>query len=408
MAPSIDLHPIEQNRGPPGQPDITYEPDYKKYLARRDHRLANDPETKDTALPDGWPNSFTGPQVWTNEQYTSPDTWTYVLTTEDQREVIDAVSSLRGMNFATSSGQLDKSKISKATFVLPQLGPRLIALANDVQNGKGFVNIRDVPGVKDFHSSDRAAEDVVIAYIGITSYFGELRGQQGKNKMLSHIVDVSFSQKGNITSPAGTSIPQVFHTDAVVDMISLFCISSAKEGGKSKISSIGNAYNELAKIRPDLIRTLASPWVLERRYGADQVKSYSRPIMNYYKGKLTTTYARRAFTGFGDFPRSSNLPPITEAQAEALDALHYTAEKHAVEMDLQPGDIQIINNYVVFHARDGYVDGDDPTSKRWLMRLWLHDPNTSHELPPSLQPEFDNLFKLDPAEEQLFPLSYTF
>lgn len=46
--------------------------------------------------------------------------------------------------------------------------------------------------------------------------------------------------------------------------------------------------------------------------------------------RLIIQYTRRSFTGYWGLPRSSNIPPITEAQTEALDALHYTAEKYAV------------------------------------------------------------------------------
>jgi hypothetical protein len=67
-------------------------------------------------------------------------------------------------------------------------------------------------------------------------------------------------------------------------------------------------------------------------------------------------YARRTFTGYGGLPRSADIPPITEAQAEALDALHFLAEKHAVGLDFRQGDIQYANNLSIFHARDEYKD----------------------------------------------------
>ena len=37
-------------------------------------------------------------------------------------------------------------------------------------------------------------------------------------------------------------------------------------------------------------------------------------------------YARRYFTGFQAQPQSTDIPPISEAQAEALDALHFLSE----------------------------------------------------------------------------------
>lgn len=67
-------------------------------------------------------------------------------------------------------------------------------------------------------------------------------------------------------------------------------------------------------------------------------------------------YARRYFTGFLAQPRSANIPPISEAQAEALDALHFLAEKHRASLGFQKGDVQYVNNLSIFHARNGFKD----------------------------------------------------
>ena len=55
-------------------------------------------------------------------------------------------------------------------------------------------------------------------------------------------------------------------------------------------------------------------------------------------------------------PRSKEIPAITEAQAEALDALHFTAQKRSVAMGFRKGDLQLINNLSIFHAREGFKD----------------------------------------------------
>lgn len=80
-------------------------------------------------------------------------------------------------------------------------------------------------------------------------------------------------------------------------------------------------------------------------------------------------YFRRSFTGFGSLPRPSNIPPITEAQAEALDALQFVSEEHSVSMDLQKGDIQYINNLSIIHARDAFADSDE---NKYLLPLIFH------------------------------------
>lgn len=90
-----------------------------------------------------------------------------------------------------------------------------------------------------------------------------------------------------------------------------------------------------------------------------------RPLLHYQPAtaetpeRLIIQYARRIFTGFGGLPRSKDIPAITEAQAEALDCLHFLAEKNAVTLDFQQGDVQYANNLSIFHARDGFTDSPE-------------------------------------------------
>jgi hypothetical protein len=98
------------------------------------------------------------------------------------------------------------------------------------------------------------------------------------------------------------------------------------------------------------------------RYGNPDKTYFTKPLLHYTPstatspGRVVIQYARRGFTGFLALPRSTNIPPITEAQAEALDALHFLAERFSLTLDFQKGDIQYVNNLSIFHARDGFVD----------------------------------------------------
>ena len=46
-----------------------------------------------------------------------------------------------------------------------------------------------------------------------------------------------------------------------------------------------------------------------------------------------------------------------------------------LDMDFQLGDIQFLNNRIIFHARTNYTDDTDPNLKRLLLRLWLMMPD---------------------------------
>lgn len=82
--------------------------------------------------------------------------------------------------------------------------------------------------------------------------------------MLNHIKDLSTSSnnKGRIGAPAYTADKQVFHTDAG-DIVALLALSTAADGGLSKLASTWRIYNEIAIHRPDLIWTLSEPWTFD-------------------------------------------------------------------------------------------------------------------------------------------------
>ena len=179
--------------------------------------------------------------------------------------------------------------------------------------------------------------------------------------MLAHIKDLTVShahEKGGIGNSAYTTDKQVFHTD-VGDLIALMALEVAEEGGTSRLSSGGRVYNELAATRPDLIQTLSEPWVLDT-FGGDPGFTM-RPLLYLEDGHVIIQYSRRHFTGYGQQKRNPNIPPITEAQAEALDAVHFLAEKFSLGLNFQKGDIQYINSLGLLHARDAFKDGKEHT-----------------------------------------------
>ena len=45
-------------------------------------------------------------------------------------------------------------------------------------------------------------------------------------------------------------------------------------------------------------------------------------------------------------------------------------DRFRYDMEFEPGDIQILNNYSVLHARGAFEDG--PGGGRHLLRLWLN------------------------------------
>ncbi|KAF4955702.1 hypothetical protein FGADI_4395 [Fusarium gaditjirri] len=338
---------------PPGQPDIAYAPNYENYQARTTKRLKEG--NLPTSVPDGFPKQLTGDLVWEGDSVGQTYDWTYKLSEEQLREIDQALQHFKGLG-------LSLGHLTTETFPLPKLHSELRKLSDELHKGHGFFVIRGV------NVDNYTREENAIIYVGISSHIASQRGRQdskfnGKpaDVVITHVKDLSAGQdKSAIGSPAYTTDRQVFHTDSG-DIVSLFCLETALEGGASRIASTWRVYNELARTRPDLIHTLSQNWDVENFTNPNK-KFTTRPLLYHQKAtetlpeRVVLQYARRYFVGFGALPRSHDVPPITEAQAEALDALHFLGDKLSVSTNFAKGDMQFINNLAVFHARDGFTD----------------------------------------------------
>lgn len=78
---------------PPGQPDITYPPDYDKWQARAQRRIAAG--GLPTRVPEGFPDQLTGNMVWEGETLAETYDWTYVLSPDQLAEIDNAVAHFK-------------------------------------------------------------------------------------------------------------------------------------------------------------------------------------------------------------------------------------------------------------------------------------------------------------------------
>jgi alpha-ketoglutarate-dependent taurine dioxygenase len=78
-----------------------------------------------------------------------------------------------------------------------------------------------------------------------------------------------------------------------------------------------------------------------------------------------------------DAQQHADADRLTDTQLEAMALLEEIANDPTVhlQMDFRPGDVQLLNNGRVLHAREAYEDDPDPARRRHLLRLWLaaHD-----------------------------------
>ena len=87
-----------------------------------------------------------------------------------------------------------------------------------------------------------------------------------------------------------------------------------------------------------------------------------RPFLYYEPATVDTPerliiqYSQRKLTGYWDWKCSAYIPALTEAQAEALDAVHFAVEENAIMLDFHNGDIQFANTLSILHSRGAFTD----------------------------------------------------
>ncbi|TKA27306.1 hypothetical protein B0A54_16706 [Friedmanniomyces endolithicus] len=307
-----------------------------------------------------FPKQITGPTVWRAEDYRDhPERWTHVFSDEEITELSGAAD-----NFLASGVPL--TGITRALFPLPKLGAFFSTVRNEVLNGKadddkGFILFKGVP-VEEWGLEKSAA-----AYLGFGSWFGYFTSQNGKGHVLGHVKDLGEDPtKKDRVRIYRTNAKQYFHTDGN-DLVALLCIAKALEGGESDIVSTHHVFNTLQQSHPEVAETLATPnWYFDRKgeVSVGQDPWYRSAILfleHAPNGGVSRVWSRLDPNNITSLTRfnsgtDARIPPLSHAQQYALEVFEETCSRLALHMILDPGDIQLLANTHVFHARTAYKD----------------------------------------------------
>jgi hypothetical protein len=304
--------------------------------------------------------------AWTSADMAADMSWIYTF---DKRGIAAIDAALIGVR------DIPYHLITQADFPLADLQADITNLAAAVAWGRGFVLMRGFPSAKYTH--DEAAK----AYWGLGTHFGIAVTQTGKGVVLGDIRDegVVFGGRKRGYNSANR-LP--YHCDDA-DIVGLLCLNKAKQGGLSNIASTAAIYNEILRTRPDLLDVYYDGFYYdlrgEQRPGAGEISTHPIPVYSYHDGYLSSRYVR------GRIGPAASLRGVglTDREIEALDLFDKLADCDEFRLDMQfePGDIQLLNNHVTVHSRSDFEDHDDPSRKRHLLRLWLR---THLERPLSL------------------------
>ncbi len=287
------------------------------------------------------------------------DDYLYRLTGDDVAELEAALEHAEAHTSATLA-------ITAEDFPLPNLGPRLADMARELIEGRGVALIRGVP-------VDRLGRDRASAvYWGIGCHVGRPWPQNHKGHLLGDVTDqgktgADPTSRGN--EIGGVAFP--FHSDGS-DLVGLFCLDAGASGGASLVANAVSIHNELVRSEPEMAAALYDEFAYDFR-GEERAGSrpwYLMPVFTERRGRLFVRYIRPYIQAAR---RHVDAPAPSQVAAEAMDrvdAMCADPDFH-LSMQLEPGDVQLVNNYHVLHARDSYTDDRPAGRVRHLKRLWL-------------------------------------
>jgi hypothetical protein len=272
----------------------------------------------------------------------------------------------RAMRAVVASGKT-WGTFGRDDFDLPVAGARLRAIEEQLRNGLGFVLLRGLPVER------YSLDELKTIYWGIGSHLGTAVTQNARLDIIGHVEDIK---------PTGTDDPNFRpyqnsaeldpHCD-YADVVGLLCVDRAASGGRSSLASSVSVYNRIVREHPEYLETLYEGFYHALRGEGPtgdprETAPVAVPIYHWNNERLWCWFHRKIIR-LGMNYREIGLTPL---QQEVFDFIEASGRDSKLRLDmyLEPGDIQFVNNYTTLHFRTQYQDDDQ--HHRLLLRLWLN------------------------------------
>jgi hypothetical protein len=289
-------------------------------------------------VPGGWYGS---------ELASTPELWRVHLPGEVRDDLLSAAA-------ITDPQSADLDADAYLARPRPRLSARTHALAaqlyRSLADGPGLAVLAGFPAQEN-------PELTEAAYL----LLGTLLGQplnQGNGHLLGRVENVG--RDASLPGAQGYRLPGAlpFHVDRCADVVGLLCVRAAPAGGLSLLVSSKMVHNILLTRRPDLLPVLYEPIpipvpALLDPDGQQPSQWCMVPVFSRAGDHFAAYYVRHLVEEAQRYP---DAPRLTQRQLAALDAVEDVLATPGLplEMNMQPGDLQLISNLSVLHARTAY------------------------------------------------------
>ena len=307
--------------------------------------------------------------AWTAASLGGRERFALRLDAAARDELVAAVKAV-----GTAGRLTEPQRLSRADFRTPALDRQLAAAHAQVKDGIGFVLLDGLP------TDGLTLAEYTAAVWMIGTRFGNALSQNARGEFVTQVIDAT--EEDQTPRMYRSRLELRLHTD-ITAMISLASWQEAAEGGESCLASALSIHNEILETAPHLLPALYRGFHHHRlgEEGPDEATTtpWRTPVFAWRGDQLSCRYLR-ANIAAGHRERGVAL---TEEEIAALDAFDAAARNPAnrLAFTLKRGEMMVLNNYTVLHARTGFTQHPEPDRKRLLVRLWLDEPGF-RDVPP--------------------------
>ena len=304
-----------------------------------------------------------------------PSAWRRAdLRDEDYRVELSpaCLDEIRRLADAFRAGPLPSIVRRPDEFDLPHCRAAMAKVRGILRSGVRFAIIDRLPVAE---LGDEAATSV---YWLLASMVARPVAQSLDGRLVYDVRDTGRQAlPGSGVRPDQTNIDLKFHTDnsyntTPPECVVLLCLRTAKSGGHSRVASFHTLYNALLAQHAEVVRRLHQPFWFDRQreFHDGEPEVFAAPVFGGGEELHARFSAHQIRGGY-----ALKQEPVDNEGAAALAALLdlFDDDSLSADFDLEPGQMQFVDNRVLGHARTRFEDHREPDRRRHLVRLWLRN-----------------------------------
>ena len=305
-----------------------------------------------------------GASVWTRRDVRPEEYWV-ALSAACLDEIRRAADEIRDYPLPTILRHPDE-------FAMPACRREMERVREMLDRGRRFAIIDRLP------MAEISPAEATAIYWLLSSMVSRPVAQKLDGTMIYDVLDTGQEAlPGSGVRPDKTNIEIRFHNDNAYndtppDYVGLLCLRQAQSGGHSRVISFHSVHNAVRERHPDRLERLYEDFWFDRQreFRSGESPIFSAPIFEIDE-ELKARFSAHQIGG-GYVLRGTPIDRDGEgAIAAVLDI--FDEEELSIDFDLEPGQIQFVDNRALGHSRTAFIDNPDPERRRHLVRLWLRD-----------------------------------